>query len=77
MLKTIRAIYEKGVLRPLSRLSLREKQEVEIAILECGDKEISPGNISRIAQTGGAFDFLSDPREDIYGPADGEEVGLE
>jgi predicted DNA-binding antitoxin AbrB/MazE fold protein len=74
MLKTIRAIYEKGVLRPLSKLALREKQEVRIAILDAGTQDLSAGDLARIAQEGGAFRFLDDPREDVYGPEDGEEV---
>jgi predicted DNA-binding antitoxin AbrB/MazE fold protein len=73
MPNTIKAIYENGVLRPLSSLKLAEHEEVEIVILQEGD-DIPSVAIARMAHAGKSFTFLADPAEDIYTPQDGEPV---
>jgi predicted DNA-binding antitoxin AbrB/MazE fold protein len=67
---TIHAVFRGGVFRPLEKVNLPENQEVEMVIQE--DSETA--GIAHVAETGGAFDFLSDPREDAYSIADGEPV---
>lgn len=38
------------------------------------EKEISSIELAKLAEKGKSFDFLSDPREDIYSVTDGESV---
>ncbi len=70
MPKVIHAIFENGVFRPVEEISLPEHQEVEIIVQE----DIPTRLIAAVAERTGAFDFLADPREDIYTIADGESV---
>jgi hypothetical protein len=35
-------------------------------------KKRAKAELTRLAEKGGSFDFLSDPREDIYSVTDGE-----
>ena len=69
--KTIRALYDHGVLRPLEKLDLPEQGEVTLVIL---DDDPSSEEIARLAAEGGSFDFLADPAEDVYTRDDGEPV---
>jgi predicted DNA-binding antitoxin AbrB/MazE fold protein len=71
-MKTIRAIFRDGRLEPLDPVNLPENTRVTIAVIE-GD-DLPADAIANLAAQGGAFDFLSDPREDIYTAADGEPV---
>ena len=71
MRKTIRAVCDHGVLRPLERVELPEQAEVTIIIL---DDDVPSDVIARVAMSGGSFDFLADPAEDIYTREDGEPV---
>lgn len=71
-MRTIRAIFSAGQLRPLDPLDLPENTPLTIALLD-GDDLPSAG-IAGAAHTGGAFAFLEDSREDIYSPSDGEGV---
>jgi len=71
MTDPIKAIYENGVLKPLSPLDLGEHEQVEIIIIK---DEIDSEEILKIAQAGKSFDFLSEPGEDIYTAEDGEPV---
>ena len=70
MSQTIHAVFENGVFRPTEKVILSEHQEVEITIQENGETE----GITRVAEEGGAFDYLSDSQEDIYTINDGEPV---
>ncbi|MCK4245008.1 MAG: antitoxin family protein [Candidatus Omnitrophica bacterium] len=70
MAKIIHAIFENGVFRPVDKISLPEHQEVEIIIQE----DIPTRLIAVVAERTGGFDFLADPREDIYTIADGEPI---
>ncbi len=71
MHRTVRAVCERGVLRPLERVDLPEHGEVTIMIL---DDDVPSDAIARVAVAGGSFDFLADPAEDIYTLEDGEPV---
>ena len=71
MPRTVRAIYDHGVLRPLERLDLPECEEVTIVIL--GD-DVSSREVVEIAIAGHSFDFLSEPAEEVYTREDGEPV---
>jgi predicted DNA-binding antitoxin AbrB/MazE fold protein len=73
MAKNIKAIYEKGVLRPLTELGLGEREEVEIIILKDGD-DIPAAAIAAMSQMNKSFSFLDDPEEDVYTSRDGEPV---
>jgi len=73
MPNTIKAVFENGVLRPLSHVKLAEHEEVEIIILHEGE-DIPSAAIARMAHAGKSFEFLSNTAEDIYSPLDGEPV---
>lgn len=71
MTRTVRAVYEGGVLRLLERVELPEQGEVTVVIL---DDDVPSDAIAQLAMSGGSFDFLADPCEDIYTREDGEPV---
>ena len=61
----------------LHNLSKYKGQKVEVIILPFrneADDDITSEDILRLAQAGGAFDFLNDPSEDIYTLADGTPI---
>lgn len=72
-MKTIRAIFRDGALEPLDPVDLPENTRLTVALLD-GDDDVSAGAIAELSQMGQAFDFLNDPREDIYSELDGEAV---
>jgi hypothetical protein len=72
MMQTIRAIFRGGSLEPLDPIDLPENTCLTLAFL--GSDELSAEAIAELGRTGGAFDFLNDPREDIYSESDGEAV---
>jgi predicted DNA-binding antitoxin AbrB/MazE fold protein len=69
MPRTIQAIYENGVLKPLSKLDLPEQQRVDILILE---DDLPPSLIAEVAGKAGSYNFLGRSDEDIYTIEDGE-----
>lgn len=69
MPRTIQAIYENGVLKPLHKLDLSEQQAVEILILE---DDLPPSRIAEAAGKAGSYNFLGRSGEDIYTAEDGE-----
>ena len=69
MPRTIQAIYEDGVLKPLRKLDLSEQQAVEILILE---DDLSASRIAEVAGKAGSYNFLARSGEDIYTAEDGE-----
>lgn len=71
-MRTIRAIFRDGTLRPLDPVDLPENTRLTIALLD-GD-DLSADAIAKLAGNSGAFDFLADPREDVYSNSDGEAV---
>jgi predicted DNA-binding antitoxin AbrB/MazE fold protein len=69
MPRTIQAIYEDGVLKPLRKLDLSEQQAVEILILE---DDLPASRIAEVAGKAGSYNFLGGSGEDIYTAEDGE-----
>ena len=68
----IEAVFEDGVFRPLDAVNLPEHQRVA---LQFTVKDDLPAELlAKVAEEGGAFDFLADPREDLYSLEDGEPV---
>ena len=70
MSNVIEAIVENGDLHPTKPLGLPEKARVRLAIMD----DLSNREIAEAAMRSGAFDFLADPREDIYTTSDGEPI---
>ncbi len=70
-MSTIQAIYENGVLKPLQKLDIPERQRVEIIILA---DDLPSSLIAEIAEQSGSYTFLSHPSEDIYTIEDGEGI---
>ena len=70
-MKPIEAIYEAGHLKPLERLPLREHQHVWVTILS---DELSAQQLAQLAAQSPSFQFLADPKEDLYSPQDGQPV---
>jgi predicted DNA-binding antitoxin AbrB/MazE fold protein len=71
-MKTIRAIFRDGAFKPLDPVDLPENTRLTVALLDSDD--LSADAIAELAQQDKAFDFLNDPREDIYTESDGEAV---
>jgi len=69
-MRTIRAIVRDGNLKPLDPIDLPENTRVTVALLDTDD--LSADAIAELARKDGAFEFLNDPREDIYTESDGE-----
>jgi len=72
-LKTIRAIFRDGTFKPLDPVDLPENTRLRVALLDDGD-DLSAAAIGELAGADQSFEFLSDPREDIYSESDGEAV---
>ena len=70
MEQTIHAVFRNGVFCPVERINLPENQVVEMVVHE----DTETAGIAHVAENGGAFDFLSDPQEDVYSIADGEPI---
>ena len=71
-MRTIRVIFQAGDLKLLEPAELPEDTPLTLALLD-GD-DLPAEGIAHAAQTGGAFDFLNDAREDRYSESDGEAV---
>ncbi len=71
-MKTIRAIFRNGTFKPLDPVDLPENTRLTVALLDSDD--LSADAIAQLASKDKSFDFLNDPREDIYTKADGEAV---
>ncbi len=72
MSKTIKAVYEKGVLKPAHKLTLTEHQEVMLKFIDPDD--IPSTLIASVAEQGGSYDFLKRKGENIYSLRDGRSV---
>ena len=70
--RTIEAVFEDGVFRPLGDVRLPEHQRVSLGITVPDD--LSAPLLARVAEKGMSFDFLADPREDLSSLEDGEPV---
>ena len=73
MTRTIPAIYEHGVLKPLVTVSLANHQRVLIAVFPTED-DVPTFLIGQAAMQAQSFSFLDDPAQDLYQPADGEPI---
>ena len=71
-MKTIRAIFRDGNLKPLDPIDLPENTRLTVALLDADD--LSADAIAELTRKDKVFEFLSDPREDIYSDSDGEVV---
>ena len=71
-MRTIRAVFQGGAFKPLDPVDLPENTRLTVALLD-GD-DLSPQAIAELAGKDQAFEFLNDPREDIYSESDGEAV---
>ena len=71
-MKTIRAIFRDGAFKPLDPVDLPENTRLTVALLD-GD-DLAADAIAELSQKDKSFDFLNDPREDIYCESDGEAV---
>jgi hypothetical protein len=69
--RTVRALCDHTVLRPLERIELPDQGEVTIVIL---DDDVPSDAIAQAAASGGSFEFLADPAEDVCTLEDGEPV---
>jgi len=72
MPKTIEAIYENGVFKPLSKIPAMEHERFKIIYFPV--EEESSLHLLQIAEEGGSFDFLKEKGEDIYSLDNGEEI---
>ena len=71
-MRTIRAIVSGGNLKPLEPLNLPENTRLTVTLVD--DDDVASDALEKLARVGGAFDFLDDPREDLYDPSDGSAV---
>ena len=69
-MRTIRAIFRGGNIKPLDPLDLPENTPLTVALLDSDD--LSAAAMAELAQRDQSFQFLNDPREDLYSQADGE-----
>ena len=70
--RTIEAVFENGVFRPLGDVRLPEHQRVSLVVTVPDD--LPAHLLARAAEEGKSFDFLADPREDLYSLEDGDPV---
>jgi hypothetical protein len=71
-MKTIKAVVRGGHLEPLEPLNLPEETPVTLTLAD--EDDLPASTLARMAGEGGAFDFLTDDRENIYSLNDGEAV---
>ena len=76
MIRTVNAIYENGLFRPLGDVDLPNQERVRLLFLPesevASDDDLSTWAIALLAERSPSFAFLADPREDIYTLEDGE-----
>lgn len=73
MTKLLHAVYEHGQIIPDAPLHLAEHQKLLVAVV-IADSDIPGLLIAQEGQKSKSFDFLSDPREDIYSSSDGNDL---
>lgn len=71
-MRTIRAIFREGSIKPVEPLDLPENTPLRVTLLN--DDDLPADSIAELASAAGAFDFLDDDREDLYDESDGEAV---
>ncbi|MBI3950072.1 MAG: antitoxin family protein [Acidobacteria bacterium] len=70
-MRTVEAIYQNGVLKPVEALNLAEHARVKLVLLLV-EEDIPTVALHELAAQSGSFEFLADPREDVYSLEDGE-----
>ena len=70
--RTIEAVFEDGVFRPLVEVKLPEHQRVSLVVAV--QEDLPAELLARAAEDGGSFAFLADHAEDLYSLDDGEPV---
>jgi predicted DNA-binding antitoxin AbrB/MazE fold protein len=68
--RSIEAIFEDGVFKPLDAVRLPEHQRVCLVVEKVDD--LAAALLASAAEIGQSFAFLEDPREDLYSLDDGE-----
>ncbi len=63
---SVRAIYDGKTLKLLDNVKVDTPKKVIVTFLESEDDALEGFAMNRIAQEGGAFDFLEAEEEDIY-----------
>ena len=64
---TVKAIYDGKKLKFVDKVSIKKPTNVLVTFLDDeSGSEIANEDLLRLAEKGGAFDFLNDPEEDIY-----------
>lgn len=71
MTTLIAATYEHGSFKPLRPIELPEHLRV-ILIVSPAEDDLPTMLLDRLAEGSPSFAFLSDSREDLYTPSDGE-----
>jgi predicted DNA-binding antitoxin AbrB/MazE fold protein len=71
-MRMIRAIVRDGSLKPLDPINLPDNTRLTLALLDTDD--LSADAIAGLAREDQSWQFLNDPREDIYSESDGEAV---
>jgi predicted DNA-binding antitoxin AbrB/MazE fold protein len=71
-MRTIRAVFQNGALKLLEPVDLAEDTHLTVALLDTDD--LPAEALAELARTDTAFEFLIDPREDIYTDSDGQAV---
>ncbi len=70
--RTIEAVFQDGVFKPLGAVELPDHQRVSLVVTV--HDELPAHLLARVAEEGGSFAFLADPAEDLYSAEDGESV---
>lgn len=72
VIRTVDAIYENGLFRPLEDVDLPNQEKVRLLFLPesetASDDDLSAWALALLAECSPSFAFLADPREDIYTP---------
>jgi predicted DNA-binding antitoxin AbrB/MazE fold protein len=78
MIQVIDAVFENGRFTPLAAISLRERQRVKIAFVTSDEQALAEDlptrGLALLAENSPAYEFLADPREDVYSLQDGEPI---
>ncbi|HCJ78848.1 hypothetical protein HX99_06955 [Peptococcaceae bacterium SCADC1_2_3] len=66
----VKGLFDGKRIKLLEKVDIKEPQEVIITFLGTSEDKALYGEIYKFAETGGAFDFLNAPEEDIYSDDD-------
>ncbi len=67
---SVKALFDGKKIKLLEKINISEPQEVIVTFLGTDKDELLHQEIYKIAETGGSFDFLNAPDEDIYSDND-------